>query len=93
MNESTNLNDLLKVFSTVLIWCFALSAAFILLWFCLIAFGGDLIYRLHSIFYDMPRGHFALAHYCGMAFAKVGAFGLFLFPYIGVRVVLRRRTS
>jgi len=90
MTVSTEFDDL-EMCSKVLIWCFALSIALILLWFCIIAFAGDLAYRVHSLFFDISRQHFALAHYGGMIFAKVGAFGLFLIPYIALQIVLRGR--
>ena len=63
----------------------------VLLWFCLIACGGAMIYNWHAPFFDISREHFELAHYYGMVFMKVGAFGLFFFPYVRVRLASRAR--
>ena len=81
----------LRTTSEVLIWCFAFSMGMLLVWFGFVALAGDWVYSVHSCFFDISREHFALTHYLGMAFWKVGAFMLFLFPALAVRLVLRKR--
>ncbi len=52
---------------------------------------GNLAYRVHSSFFPMTRHEFDLIHYCGMLITKVALFILFLCPYLGIRLVLKRR--
>jgi hypothetical protein len=74
----------------ILIWCALLSAAVLLLWFGMLVFAGDWVYRVHSQFFPLTREHFAFVHYGGMALFKGAAILLFLVPYLAIRIVLWR---
>jgi len=89
MSQSSNSDDPLQAIARVLLWCFVMSMALLLLWSCLIVFAGDMIYGVHSRFLDMTRQQFNLVHYALMVATKVGVFVLFLFPYVAIRLVQR----
>ena len=91
MNGSMDVDDLLDAVSKMLLWCFVLCVGLILLWFGMLACCGDFVYRMHGLFFDMPRSSFDLIHYCGMTLTKLCAFVFALFPYVGIRLVLRAR--
>ena len=91
MGESDNQDDGLRTASSILIRCLVISAAFLLIWFGMVGLAGDFVYRLHSSYLDISKAHFALVHYGGMVFFKIGAIGLFLIPYIAIRLVLKKK--
>jgi hypothetical protein len=73
----------------VLIRCFVLSLALLLIWFVFYLVVGRWGYDIHSRMFEMTRREFDLIMYCGMAFVKLSAFVFFLIPYIAVRLTLR----
>jgi hypothetical protein len=52
--------------------------------------GGEQGYRIHSQWFDLSRRDYDLLSYYGMAFMKISAILFFLFPYVAVRLVLRK---
>jgi hypothetical protein len=83
----------MEVFSNILIRCFVVSVVFITLWFIFFLLGGDAVYTIHAKLFQISRHEYDLLNYYGMAFAKVCNFLLFLFPYIAIRMVLRRKKA
>ena len=90
MNGSANLDESLRVVATILLWCFGLGLVLLLMWFGLLVFMGDFVYNVHARFFQISRQQFDSLHYLAMILAKMAVFGLFLFPYVGIRVVLRK---
>jgi hypothetical protein len=93
MNESTSLISDLEVLSTILIRCFVMGVVFIALWFIFFLLGGNAGYAIHERLFQISRHEYDLLNYFGMAFVKGCNFLLFLFPYIAIRMVLRRRKA
>jgi len=90
MNGSANLHESLRVVATILLWCFGLGMALLIIWFSLLLFLGDFVYEVHAKFFQIPRQQFDSLHYLAMILAKMAIFGLFLFPYVGIKIVLRK---
>jgi hypothetical protein len=80
----------LESLGRVLIWCFALSIALLIVWSVFYLLLGRWVFGIHSNIFEMTERDFDLIMYCGMGLLKVAAFVLFLIPYISVRLVLRR---
>jgi hypothetical protein len=93
MNESTSLISDLEVLSTILIRCFVMGVVFIALWFIFFLLGGNAGYAIHERLFQISRHEYDLLNYFGMVFVKGCNFLLFLFPYIAIRMVLRRRKA
>ena len=90
MNESTELKGRLEVTAKILIGCFIMNAALILVWFLFFLIGGGRWgYELHAGIFDITRHEFALINYCGMAFLKLCNIVFFLFPYMAIRRVIK----
>ena len=53
----------------------------------------DVIYSLHGGMFDLSPHDLCVIHYCGMAFVKLCVFLFFLFPWIAIRLVLRKGKS
>ena len=63
MAECADARHALPTVARVLMWCVLLSGAILLLWFCMLAFAGEWVYRMHSQFIPVSREHFAFVHY------------------------------
>ncbi|MBI5686406.1 MAG: hypothetical protein HZC54_15140 [Verrucomicrobia bacterium] len=92
MTTSTETNDLLDALAKVLLRCALLGILLLLLWSGICAFAGDLVYGIHGKLFDLTRHELCLIHYCGLAFTKICVLLFFLFPYIAIRLVLRKRS-
>lgn len=91
MNGSMTVDELLEAVAGVLIRCFFLGMAVMLFTFFVSLFGKELAYSVHSKMYDITAHEFELLLYFGLAFLKTMVFVLFLLPYIGIRMVLKKR--
>ncbi len=82
----------LESWARVLIRCFALSIALLIIWFGFYLLLGDWAHSVHSrMFGELSKRDYELINYCGMGFVKVLAFVFFLIPYISIRLVLRAK--
>ncbi|MEW6234642.1 MAG: DUF6868 family protein [Candidatus Omnitrophota bacterium] len=91
MNDSLDLRNGLDAIAKILIRCFFLGILFLFLWFLLILCGGDFVYQWHSKFFEITREHFYWTMYAGITIAKLSIFGVFLFPYIAIRMILAKK--
>ncbi|HEX5105991.1 MAG TPA: hypothetical protein VFV87_19365 [Pirellulaceae bacterium] len=91
MNDASDLYNLLQAAAQVLLRCFVLGFAFLLFWFAAFSLGKEWMYRSASQF-DLSPHEINLIHYCGMALVKGWVIVFFLFPYIAIRLVMRKRT-
>ena len=93
MSEQNNVSDLLDALAKVLLRCFVLGFLPLLIWFALLVLAGDWTYEIHSKWFSLTRHEFDVIHYCGSGLLKLCVFLLFLFPYIAIRLVLRKRNT
>jgi hypothetical protein len=71
--------------------CFFMCYALLLLWFFLYLFAGNWAYGIQAGWFELSRQDFALVNYCTIAFTKICAIVFFLFPYVLIRLVLRKK--
>ena len=83
-------NNLLDSVSGILIRCFFLSFALLLISFIFYLLGGEWVYRIHSKWFALSRHDYDSLFYYGMAFIKTCAILFFLFPYLSIRLVLQK---
>lgn len=88
-NEHENL---LESLSFVVGTCFLFSFLLLLFWFIFYLVGGDWGYKVHSTWFELSRHDYDVLNYFGMAFVKMCAILFFLFPYLAIRLLLRRQT-
>jgi hypothetical protein len=92
MSNSSNIDEILQVTGQVLIRCLIMGILALLIWWCALALAGDLAYKIHSsAVVSVSREQFDVIHYTGMLLTKAAISILFFFPYIGIRLVLRKR--
>ena len=93
MSNMSNTNETLEVVSQVLIRCVVMGVVVLLFWWGGLAFMGDLVYGVHSKLTPITRQQFNVIHYAGMLSTKAAVSLLFLFPYIAIRLVIKKRTK
>jgi heme/copper-type cytochrome/quinol oxidase subunit 2 len=81
---------LLESLSGILIRCFFMTIALLGVWFIFFLLVGDAGFYVHSRWFEIDGREYDLLFYYGMAFLKICAFVFFLFPYIAIRLVLRK---
>jgi hypothetical protein len=54
---------------------------------------GDLAYSVHAKIVPISREQFYVINYAGGLMTKATVFALFLFPYIAIRLVIKKRRS
>ena len=93
MGNSNDTDQMLEVTGQVLLRCVIMGILALLIWWVALLFAGDLAYRVHSSFISITRQQFNLIHYAGMLTTKAIISLLFLFPYIAIRLVIRKRAQ
>ncbi len=84
--------SVLELWARVLIRCFALSIALLIIWFVFYLILGDWAHNIHAKMFDqVSRRDYQLINYCGMAIVKLFAFLVLLIPYVAIRLVLRAK--
>jgi len=84
-------NNLLDAVAGVLIRCFVLSVCLMLLWFVLLLVGSDWAYSIHSRWFEIDRHNFDAMCYYWMGTVKIASFLFFLFPFISIKLMLRKK--
>jgi heme/copper-type cytochrome/quinol oxidase subunit 2 len=84
-------NNLLEAVAGVFLRCFVLAVCLLLLWFVFYLLAGDWAYSIHSRWFELTRHEFTLMYYYLMAFIKIVTFLFFLFPYIFIKLILRKK--
>jgi Family of unknown function (DUF6868) len=93
MNSMNQTDEVLEVMSQVLIRCVVIGVVALLFWWVALVFMGDLTYRVHSQITPITRQHFNVIHYTGMLTTKAAVSLLFFFPYIAIRLVMKKRVK
>jgi hypothetical protein len=93
MMESKALNELLDAVARILLRCFVLGYALLLLWAAVYLFADNVLYVPALRLFGLTSHEVDVIQYCGIAFVKCLVLLFFLFPYIAIRWVLRNRAS
>ncbi len=90
MEHSESIQAFFEYAARVLIWSFLMGFALLMIWFLLFAFGMDWMYTVQSRWFDMGKPSFYIINYCGMGLLKLSLIIFFLFPYLAIRIALRK---
>jgi hypothetical protein len=92
MTESNYVNELFDALAKVLLRCFVLGYSLLLLWAAVYLVAGDVIYLPAGKLFGLTPHEVDVIQYGGIAAVKCVVLLFFLFPYVAIRLVLRRRT-
>ena len=88
MTPTNGFDEAMRAVSNVLFWCFGMSMVVLFLWFGMLFVAHDLVFDFHSMLFEMSENQFDLMHYMLGGMLKVGALAFFLFPAVGIRLVV-----
>ena len=90
MSTSDETRVLLDVLAKVLLRCFVFGVLFLLLWVAGYLLAGGFISRQGNLLFGLTPHEINVIHYCGLALVKSCVVLFFLFPYLAIRLVLRK---
>ena len=77
-----------EIFQSVLGWCAIINYAILVLWFLVLVYAKDWVYKTHGRWFDIPHDQFDVIHYQLMGVYKFGIFLLNLIPYLVLRFIV-----
>ena len=77
----------LQVLEAFLAWCTVINGGLLILWTLFFAFAPDLVYRLQSRWFPIPRHTFDVVMYAFLGLFKVFFLFFNLVPYLALRIV------
>jgi hypothetical protein len=92
MRESRATTELLEAAAKVLLRCTVFGFLFVLVWVAAYLFAHDMIQQQGGWF-GLTAHELGIIHYCGIAFVKGCVLLFFLFPYVAIRLVLRKAAN
>jgi hypothetical protein len=88
MNEE---NQILETLSRILWRCAVLGYVLLLVWYLASIAPGDLICRMQGSSFGLTPHECALVNYCGVGLTKIAVLLFFFFPWVAIRLVIRKR--
>jgi hypothetical protein len=86
MTDSTH--EFLEILAKILLRCWIFGFLLLLLWFG--AFMSGAVYKLHGPLMNLTNHDLDEIHYSGMAFVKLSVILFFFFPWLAIKLVLRK---
>ncbi len=90
MSDFPDITDVLEVVAKILLRCWIFGFVLLLIWFG--AFMSGAVHNLHGSMFGLSPHDLGIIHYSGMAFLKLVVICFFFFPWLAIRLVLRKRT-
>jgi len=90
MSDPTRTPEFFDTLAKVLLRSWALGYLMLLVWAGLYLFASEFVYRLQGHLFDLSRHEIDLVFYCGIALTKIILLVFFLFPWLAIRLVLRK---
>jgi len=91
--QNAQRNDIsLQTLATILLRSFLIALVFLLLWFLLYLMAPGWMFEMNAKWFNIDQRDFDLINYFGMGFVKIVILLLFLFPYLAIQSMLRKRT-
>ena len=92
MSMTTQTREFFDVLARVLLRCWVAGFVLLLIWMALVALGGDAVYRLHSEMFGLTKHELDVIMYCWLGSFKIAVLTFFFFPWLAIRLVLRKLT-
>ena len=76
--------------TTFFLWCTVIDGALLVLWVVVFMMAPDLVYRMQSTFFPIPRESFNIVMYSSLGLFKIFWLVFNAIPYVALRIVGRR---
>lgn len=87
---STQIAEWLDVVARILLRCWIFGFLLLAIWFGFFMLAPSVIYSLHGTLFGLSPQGINLIHYCGMGFVKLVVIFFFFFPWLSIRMVLKK---
>jgi hypothetical protein len=87
--NSLNIRDSIGVLAKILLRCWLLGFALLLLWAGVVVFGRETVYRLNSNIFGLTEHELDVVFYAGIVFTKTLVLLFFFFPWLALRLTMR----
>lgn len=77
----------IEILREFLLWCTIINFGLLILWWLMIMFLHDWIYRFHGKWFKLTEERFDAIHYAGMALYKLSIFVFNIVPYTALWIV------
>jgi hypothetical protein len=84
---------MLDAIAGVLIRCFVIALACLILLFLVVLCASEWAYQIHSKIIPISREQFAVVNYAVLLAIRGIVFLFFLLPYVGIKLVLKKRRA
>ena len=91
MTDSTR--DYFETLARVLLRCWIIGFLLLLFSFGMSMLMGDFVHQVHGTMFGLSPHEVDLIMYCWMGLLKLFVFVFFLFPWVAIRLVLRKETE
>src|SRR4030042_4257209 len=91
MEDNERSDVFLQRVATILLRSFLFGLALLLLWFLLYLIVPGWMFEMNARWFNISKRDFDLINYFGMGFVKISIFLFFLFPYLSIRSMFRRK--
>jgi len=92
MSTSTQTNEFFDMLAKVLLRCWIFGFLLLTLWAGFFVFAGGVVYDLHGNMFRLSPHELSLIHYSGIAFVKLCVILFFFFPWLSIRLVLKKQS-
>lgn len=90
--ENNERNDVfLQTVATILLRSFLIGLAFLLLWLLLYLIAPSWMFEMNTRWFDIGKRESDLINYYGIGFVKISILLFFLFPYLAIRSLSRKK--
>lgn len=88
MTESTR--DTLILLQQILLRCWLFGFLILFVWLGAILLFGDAVLAVHGTMFGITKHELQIINYCGMGLWKLSIIALFFFPWLSIRLVLKK---
>jgi hypothetical protein len=81
----------LETLAGILIRSFLFGWGLLLVWFLFYLLLPGWLYEMNTTWFNISRHEFDLINYCGIGLVKITVLLFFLFPYLSIRLILRKK--
>ena len=90
---STQITEWLEVVAKILLRCWIFGLLLNLIWAVVFMFAGGVIHDLHGSMFGLSPHELNVINYCGMGLTKFAVGVFFFFPWLSIRLVLKKRKA
>lgn len=77
----------IQILTSFFMWCTIINGGILIFWTLFCAFAPDLVYRIQSTFFNIPRETFDIIIYSFIGLVKIAFLMFNLIPYLALLII------